>query len=108
MCQVLRNPTPARAAFIYYNEVVRENPNLAQAQIAKKRIQELRPVVEALPGGIGPDGSGNPAVPPQKVTSGPPLAGAPDAVPVDSVGPATNSARQMPQLALFRRIPTLP
>jgi len=64
-----------RAAFIYYNEVVREDPGSGQAQIAKKRIQELRPVVEALPGGVGPDGSGNPAVIPQKVVSGPPLAG---------------------------------
>ena len=87
----------SRAAFIYYNEVVREDPNSAQAQIAKKRIQELRPVVEALPGGLGPDGSGNPAiVPPQKVASGPPLAGgsggSPVALPVDQSGPGTNSA----------------
>jgi len=52
-----------RGAFIYYNEVVREDPNSSQAQIAKKRIQELRVVVEALPGGLGPDGSGNLAVP---------------------------------------------
>src|SRR5476651_1966906 len=66
------HPPEPRAAFIYYNEVVREDPNSAQAQIAKKRIQQLRPVVEALPGGIGPDGSGNPAVAPQKVVSGPP------------------------------------
>ena len=50
-----------RAAFIYYNEVVREDPNSSQAQLAKKRIQELRPAVEALPGGLGPDGSGSPA-----------------------------------------------
>src|SRR5471030_2627167 len=72
-----------RAAFIYYNEVVREDPNSAQAQIAKKRIQDLRPVVEALPGGIGPDGSGNPAVTP-KVASGPRAPGAPDAAPIDT------------------------
>lgn len=52
-----------RGAFIYYNEVVREDPNSPQAQQAKKRIQELRVVVEALPGGLGPDGSGNLAVP---------------------------------------------
>jgi outer membrane protein assembly factor BamD len=87
-----------RAAFIYYNEVVREDPNSSQAQIAKKRIQELRPVVEALPGGIGPDGSGNPAViPPQKVADGgAPLAGGPPvAQPVDAPsGPTTNSAPQ--------------
>ena len=85
------HPPQPRAAFIYYNEVVREDPNSAQAQIAKKRIQQLRPVVEALPGGIGPDGSGNPAVPP-KVASGPRAPGAPDTVPVDPSGPATNSA----------------
>ena len=85
-----------RAAFIYYNEVVREDPNSAQAQLAKKRIQELRPAVEALPGGIGPDGSGNPALAPtQKVASGP---GAPvkdpnkDTVPVDDTPAATNAA----------------
>src|SRR5271156_3417731 len=61
-----------RAAFIYYNEVVREDPNSEQAALAKKRIQELRPQVEALPGGLGPDGSGNPAIPPpQRVASAP-------------------------------------
>jgi outer membrane protein assembly factor BamD len=46
-----------RAAYIYYNEVVREDPNSPQAQLAKKRIQELRPIVEAMPGGAGPDGT---------------------------------------------------
>jgi outer membrane protein assembly factor BamD len=90
----------SRAAFIYYNEVVREDPNSPQAQIAKKRIQELRPVVEAMPGGIGPDGSGNPAIPPQKVASGPEAPGTTDSsvpIPVDqgqgsSGGPVANSA----------------
>jgi outer membrane protein assembly factor BamD len=89
------HPPEPRAAFIYYNEVVREDPNSAQAQIAKKRIQQLRPVVEALPGGLGPDGSGNPAVPPQKVVSGPQAPGASDGTaPVDpnASGPVTNSA----------------
>ncbi len=79
----------SRAAFIYYNEVVREDPNSAQAQIAKKRIQELRPIVEALPGGIGPDGSGNPAIPlqargPQAPVPGAP-AGAPTGAPADNL-----------------------
>lgn len=79
----------SRAAFIYYNEVVREDPNSSQAQIAKKRIQELRPIVEALPGGIGPDGTGNLAVPPPppKVASGPEAPETPDAG-----GPVPNSA----------------
>jgi outer membrane protein assembly factor BamD len=89
------HPPQFRAAFIYYNEVVREDPNSAQAQIAKKRIQQLRPVVEALPGGIGPDGSGNPAViPPQKVaSSAPQVPGTTDPEPDPSAsGPATNSA----------------
>lgn len=90
-----------RAAFIYYNEVVREDPNSPQAQIAKKRIQELRPMVEALPGGIGPDGSGVLAGAPQKVaSSNQPLApGAantsePLPVPVDAgaTAPVGNSA----------------
>jgi outer membrane protein assembly factor BamD len=95
-----------RAAFIYYNEVVREDPNSEQAALAKKRIQELRPAVEALPGGLGPDGSGNPALPvPQKVASGLPLAGdnapappgtgTPDA-PLPADAPPTNSAPQTP------------
>src|SRR5271154_1451565 len=86
----------SRAAFIYYNEVVREDPTSAQAQIAKKRIQELRPIVEALPGGIGPDGSGNPAVAlPQKVAGGPQ---APDSsIPVPTPGP--NGGAPMPNTA---------
>ena len=105
-----------RAAFIYYNEVVKEDPNSAQAQLAKKRIQELRPIVEALPGGIGPDGSGNPAVAPQKVVASnpqgpgggppdvpeptsaavpnaaPPEVGSAGALPVDPSAPVTSSS----------------
>jgi outer membrane protein assembly factor BamD len=81
-----------RAAFIYYNEVVREDPNSAQAQTAKKRIQELRPVVEALPGGLGPDGSGNLAVPPKKIASGPQAPGASGPPDSNTSGPVTNSA----------------
>jgi hypothetical protein len=101
----------SRAAFIYYNEVVREDPNSAQAQIAKKRIQELRPIVEALPGGIGPDGTGNLAVPPppQKVASGGPDApGTPDSAPADSnpSGPVPNSA--LPDAASSGALPADP
>jgi outer membrane protein assembly factor BamD len=66
-----------RAAFIYYNEVIREDPNGAQAQAAKKRIQELKPVLDALPGGIGPDGTPL-AAQDQTVATGP-TAPAPDA-----------------------------
>jgi outer membrane protein assembly factor BamD len=84
-----------RAAFIYYNEVVREDPNSSQAQIAKKRIQELRPVVEALPGGLGPDGTGSLAVP-QTIASNPPDTTASSSPPPDSgppiPDPAANSA----------------
>jgi len=88
------HPPEPRAAFIYYNEVVREDPNSEQAQIAKKRIQALKPAVEALPGGLGPDGSGNPATP-QKVASGPAAPGTSGAVPLDTTGgPVTNSAPQ--------------
>ena len=61
-----------RAAFIYYNEVVREDPNSAQAQLAKKRIQQLRPAVEAMPGGVGPDAHSRPLPNPG------PLAAVPD------------------------------
>jgi len=105
-----------RAAFIYYNEVVREDPNSEQAGLAKKRIQELRPVVEALPGGLGPDGSGNPAVPPQKVASVPPLTGDnapavpggnPDA-PLPSDATATNSAPQTPAAGSLPADPNAP
>jgi outer membrane protein assembly factor BamD len=68
-----------RAAFIYYNEVVREDPNSPQAQQAKKRIQQLRPIVEAMPGGIGPDGT--PAA--QTVASGPQAPVQPSPAPAD-------------------------
>jgi len=80
------NTTPKasllRAAYIYYNEVVREDPDSAQAQLAKKRIQELRPVVEAMPGGASPDGTPLPPTQPLALpTTGPsapgPLASAP-------------------------------
>jgi outer membrane protein assembly factor BamD len=85
-----------RGAFIYYNEVVREDPNCAQAQLAKKRIQELRPVVEALPGGLGPDGSGNLATP-SSVASNPPgpMSSSPDDQPMTNSAmpdPAANAA----------------
>jgi outer membrane protein assembly factor BamD len=85
------HPPDKRAAFIYYNEVVREDPNSMQAQRAKKRIQELRPIVEAMPGGVGPDGT------PQTVASGPqaPLStnAAPQTSgpPLDAGAPATAS-----------------
>jgi outer membrane protein assembly factor BamD len=99
-----------RAAFIYYNEVLREDPNSDQAMQAKKRIADLRPLVEAMPGGLGPDGSGNPALPlPPKGSSVPgasgpneaPLppgtqgAGQPDA-PLPADNPAPNAAPQVP------------
>jgi outer membrane protein assembly factor BamD len=61
-----------RAAYIYYNEVVREDPNSPQAQLAKKRIQELRPIVESMPGGAGLDGT------PVNVASNPAPGGLPD------------------------------
>ncbi len=35
-----------KAAFIYYNEVVRQNPNSDQAKEAKDKIDALRPLVE--------------------------------------------------------------
>jgi len=71
----------SRAAFIYYNEVVREDPNSPQAQQAKKRIQELRPIVAAMPGGVeGPQ----PATGTQTVASGP-------SAPTNSPSPAPSS-----------------
>lgn len=60
----------SRAAFIYYNEVIREDPNSADAQIAKKRVNELRTLLQALPGGLGPDGTGSLANP-QTLASNP-------------------------------------
>jgi len=80
----------SRAAFIYYNEVVREDPNSPQAQIAKKRIQELRHVVEALPGGLGPDGSGSLAAP-QTVASNPPDSSSPSSSTPDAPPPADST-----------------
>lgn len=35
-----------KAAFIYYNEVVRQNPNSEQSKEAKQKIDALRPLVE--------------------------------------------------------------
>ncbi|HEX4139528.1 MAG TPA: outer membrane protein assembly factor BamD [Candidatus Methylacidiphilales bacterium] len=98
-----------RAAFIYYNEVLREDPTSDQAAQAKKRIADLRPLVEAMPGGLGPDGSGNPALPLQpKIPGAPgapndggplppgtPGAAQPDA-PLPADTPETNSAPQAP------------
>jgi outer membrane protein assembly factor BamD len=66
------HPPDTRAAYIYYNEVVREDPNSEQAQKAKKRIQELRPQVESMPGGAGPDGTPLPAAPFTPPTTAPP------------------------------------
>jgi outer membrane protein assembly factor BamD len=111
-----------RAAFIYYNEVLREDPNSQQAALAKKRIQELRPEVEAMPGGLGPDGSGNPALPPQRLASAPGLpnpgdggplppgtqgAGTPDA-PLPADTPETNSAPQAPSAGSLPVDPNAP
>jgi outer membrane protein assembly factor BamD len=73
IAQFYEHQHDTRAAFIYYNEVVREDPNSAQAQVAKRRIQELRPMVEAMPGGAGPDGT------PVAVASPTATAAAPDA-----------------------------
>ena len=61
-----------RAAYIYYNEVVREDPNCPQAQLAKRRIQELRPMVESMPGGAGPDGTPLAVATPLATSSGVP------------------------------------
>lgn len=35
-----------KAAFIYYNQVVKENPDSEQARLAKERIEFLRPIIE--------------------------------------------------------------
>jgi outer membrane protein assembly factor BamD len=80
-----------RAAFIYYNEVVREDPNSAQAQLAKKRIQELRPVVESMPGGAGPDGTPLPAAPFTPPTTAPPGSTAANSGPLASSAPMDGS-----------------
>jgi outer membrane protein assembly factor BamD len=83
-----------RAAFIYYNEVVREDPNSAQAQLAKKRIQQLRPAVEAMPGGVGPDGTPAPIVPnPGPLASLPPDSSTPStSLPTSSDSASTPGA----------------
>jgi len=86
----------SRAAYIYYNEVVREDPNSPQAQQAKKRIQELRPIVQAMPGGLAADGTPATA---QTVASGPPAPSTGTTLPADtnaapdsSMPPSTNSS----------------
>jgi len=76
----------SRAAYIYYNEVVREDPNSPQAQVAKKRIQELRPVVEAMPGGLSPDGTPTTS---QTVASGP--AAPTSSAPADASGTSSST-----------------
>lgn len=35
-----------KAAFIYYNEVIRQNPDDASSAFAKKKVEELRPLVD--------------------------------------------------------------
>jgi len=107
-----QHPPQPRAAFIYYNEVIREDPNSSEAQVAKKRIQALKPVLDGLPGGVGPDGT--PLVAQQQtVASGPnapvsapdsgsttpsPNAGPPDTtpgtgtLPTDPNAPVTSSS----------------
>jgi outer membrane protein assembly factor BamD len=108
------HPPDKRAAFIYYNEVVREDPNSAQAQLAKKRIQELRPAVEAMPGGAGPDGT--PVLPAQTVASGltapsPTNSPAPDApAPADTnaadANPLDSSLTNLPPASIPGGTPT--
>ena len=115
------HPPQHRAAFIYYNEVVREDPNSPQAQIAKKRIQELKPVIEAMPGGLGPDGSGS--IAPKAVASARPMSGdggpvtappdtdplpTPVNVPVDPNAPVHNSAPQDAKPGALPVDPNLP
>jgi outer membrane protein assembly factor BamD len=98
-----------RAAFIYYNEVVREDPNSAQSQLAKKRIQELRPVVEKMPGGLGPDGTGNPAGAPTKVASAPQAANPNvDNVPVDDSSGTNHTSPQTPTTETLPADPNSP
>ncbi len=35
-----------KAAYVYYNEVIRENPDSDQAKFAKERVEALKPIVE--------------------------------------------------------------
>lgn len=94
-----------RAAFIYYNEVVREDPNGPQALEAKKRIQELRPIVQAMPGGLGNDGS----LAPQTIAAGPsaPLPGNGPSAPANgSNTPSANSSS--PSIPMAPQAPDAP
>jgi len=89
-----------RAAYIYYNEVVREDPNSPQAQMAKKRIQELRPLVEAMPGGAGPDGTPlSTNAPPQVAASGSSALPLPDASPAGGTTPRPHRADAPPEIS---------
>jgi len=88
-----------RAAFIYYNEVVREDPNSPQAQLAKKRIQELRPLVEAMPGGAGPDGTPVAVATTSSAgTTGAPDTSSPDSLPGSTSTPTPASSSGPPAI----------
>jgi outer membrane protein assembly factor BamD len=67
-----------KAAFIYYNEVVRQSPDSAQGREAKERIEFLRPLVE---------GTGSPQPP------APPATGTSSQVNGDGPGPLASTPR---------------
>jgi len=78
-----KTPEDKRAAYIYYNEVVREDPNSAQAQLAKKRILALRPAVEAMPGGAGVAGITDSPTAGQTLPNGTQVPTPPNTAPMD-------------------------
>ncbi len=43
-----------KAAFIYYNEVIRQNPNTPMAEAAKKKVEAIRPLVDSETAKISP------------------------------------------------------
>ncbi len=64
-----------KAAFIYYSDVIRQNPESEQGKIAEQKVKELRPMVEK---DLGlPTAQTASTAAPLETPSGPPPAGAP-------------------------------
>lgn len=89
-----------RAAFIYYNDVIQINPESEQAQVAKARIEAIRPRLEGDPMLDSPQA---PRALPRETadastTTGPmPTSARPGAAPSPEAGPIPEDAIQLPE-----------
>ena len=73
-----------KAAYIYYNDVVRQNPDSKEAQISKKKIDYLRTLLGQNPGATPADA----AAALSALNGGPTPAGATGPAPAPTTGPA--------------------